>query len=110
MKKFLLMLLVVGAGVMYSNTATATATTANAESELVNPGDPAQRLIDKINTFTTLTQAQVDEILAISANIDWESFDTPEAYKAQFKLLKQSVRQDVITPTQWQEILDAKEG
>ena len=111
MKRMFILALVFSAGMFYTNQVVAAASNDNLAVVIDTPGDPAQKVIDKINQWTTLTQAQIDAILAMSANFTWEGPSvTPEAYRTNLKLLKQDIFQNVLTTTQVEAINLARQG
>ncbi|MCB0704769.1 MAG: hypothetical protein KDC34_05640 [Saprospiraceae bacterium] len=102
MKKILLAFALMAACVMYTTEVSASATTTVAP-------DPTQKIIEKLNGWTTLTQGQMDQIAALSANYDWDSITTPEAFRVQLKLLKADIR-GVVGDVQFQQIKDSQGG
>ena len=74
MKKIVVFMLVLAAGLFYSNNAVASVSSVdNVYVSVDSPGDPSQRMIDKINSLTTLTGDQVVQIQTISSGLDWDA-------------------------------------
>lgn len=109
MKKALLAFALIAVCVMYSNVVSANTFSSDNVTIVDVAPDPVQKIIDKINGWTTLTQDQMDQIVALSANYDWTSIETPAEFRAQVGLLKAEIR-PLLTSVQFQEIKDSQEG
>ncbi len=74
---------------------------------LDEPGDPAQRIIAKFSQWTTLSQAQQDQIISMSSELTWTGLTRAE-FKQQRRNLVQSVFTEILSADQKTEVKNNK--
>lgn len=75
---------------------------------IVDDYDPAQRVIDKLNEFITLTPQQESSIQSLAAAIDFGAAQTKDERKTLRKQLKDEIAETVLTNDQKRQIRTAR--